>query len=105
MVRVRQTLLHGVEVLSSSIVHLLRLARGAARDTAQYLGAFRLPEREGTVRVTHDQHRGVVSYFEGCDANEGLVHLPELSHFLSLEVPHLDLARLVSKDDLDLVRM
>ena len=39
-----------------------------------------------------------MSNLEGRNTYEGLVHLPELSHLLSLEIPYFDLAGLISKD-------
>ena len=104
-----QPLLHRIEVIRRSIVYLSRRFVGAGLrlliGSTNRLGALALPETEDAGRVTHDQHAGVVRYLQRRDADHRLVHLPELTHLLHLEVPNLDLSRLVAKDDLNLVRM
>ena len=104
-----QSLLHRIEVICRSIVHLSRRFVGIGLrlliGSTDRFGALALPETEHAGRVTHDQHAGVVRDLQRRDAYHRLVHLPELTHLLHLEVPNFDLSRLVVEDDLNLVGM
>lgn len=44
-----------------------------------------------------------MGYLKRRDADQWLVHLPELAHFLGLKIPYFDLTRLVAKDYFDFI--
>jgi hypothetical protein len=77
LIAMRLLFLHGVKVLSSSVVDCARLR-------LLPLGSFALPKAENASGVSHYKLGCISGYLKACDRNWRHVQLPEAASFLQL---------------------